>query len=155
MKKLLLISLLLSTVLFAGSLSGSLKVGEAFPNVTLKDQFDKPLSVNKNDRWVLMAFEKSVAIGVADYFKTKPKGYLKKAHIKYISDISTMPSFITSMFALPKMKTYPFSVMLIRDDSGKMYRIKEGKATLYRVKNGTIKAIEFVTVEALGNTIGE
>jgi len=155
MKKMLLISLLLSTVLFAGSLYDSLKVGDAFPDVTLKDQFDKPLSLNKDDRWVLLTFEKRVAIDVADYFKTKPKGYLKKAHIKYISDISTMPSFITSMFALPKMKAYPFSVMLIRDDSGKTYVRKEGKATLYRVKNGTIKAIYFVTVQSLRSTMGE
>ncbi len=149
MKKWLLISLLGSAMLLAG-----VKAGDPFPRITLPDQFGKSLSVSRDDRFVLIAFEKDVAIGIADDLKARPKGYLKKHHIKYISDISSMPSFITSMFALPKMKQYPFSVMLIRDGSGKGYEREKGKATLYRLKGGRVTAVDFIAPGDLGRATG-
>ena len=144
----LLISLLFTATLFSG-----LKRGENFPNITLKDQFGKVLKVEASDRLVFVTFEKETAIKSADFFKNKPKGFFKKAHIKYLSDISTMPSFITSMFALPKMKEYPFSVMLIRDDLGKELDKEEGKVTVYRLRNRKITAIGFVDPKQLSSVL--
>ena len=142
MKNILLISLLFTATLFSG-----LKRGENFPDIVLKDQFGKVLKIEAPDRLIFVTFEKETAIKTADFFKKKPKGFLKKAHIKYLSDISTMPSFITSMFALPKMREYPFSVMLIRDDLGHELDKKEGKVTVYRLRNRKITAIGFVDPE--------
>jgi len=148
MKKLLLISLLLTVTLFA-----DYKVGEKLPGITLQDQFGKTMKVNDNDRLLLFSFEKEVAIKTADLLKSKSKGYLQAHHIKYISDISKMPSFITSMFALPKMKKYPFSVMLIENDLGKSFAKKEGKVTLYRLKKQKITDIQFVDPRALDSVL--
>ena len=148
MKKLLLISVLLTITLFA-----DYKVGEKLPDITLQDQFGKTMKVNSNDRLLLLSFEKEVAIETADLLKTKSKGYLQAHHIKYISDISKMPSFITSMFALPKMKKYPFPVMLIENDFGKSFAKKEGKVTLYRLKKQKITDIQFVDPSALDSVL--
>ena len=148
MKKILLVSLLLTASLFPG-----LKRGENFPDIILKDQFGKVLKIEASDRLVLVTFEKETAIKSADVFKTKPKGFLKKSHIKYLSDISTMPSFITSMFALPKMREYPFSVMLIRDDLGHELDKKGGKVTVYRLRNRKIESIGFVDPEQLSSVL--
>jgi len=139
MKKLLLISTLLTASLFA-----EFKVGDTFPKTLLEDQFEKSMEVKSSDKLVIMAFEKDVSIEISTFLKAQPKDFMAKEHLKYISDISTMPSFITSMFALPKMKKYPFSVMLIEDDFGKQFNKKDEKVTLYKLKNRKITAIEFI-----------
>jgi hypothetical protein len=147
MKKLLLISTLLTASLFAG-----FKAGETLPKIALNDQFEKPWKVESSDILLIMAFEKDVSIEISDFLKAQSKGFMTQRHMKYISDISAMPSFITSMFALPKMKKYPFSVMLINDDFGKQFDREEGKVTVYRLKNNKITAIEFVDPKKL-NTL--
>ncbi len=148
MKKILLISAMLLT-----SLVAEIKIGTPFPQLYLRDQFDETIEIDKRTRYVVIAFEKNVAVAVASYFRNRPKGFLKRNRIVYISDISAMPSFITSFFALPKMKKYPFSVLLIRDDRGKIFDKKESKATLYTLKNGIVVAKTFVTPENLAKAL--
>ena len=139
MKHLLLISLLLT-----GSLLADFKVGDKLPDITLLDQFDKEFTVEDKDTLVIMAFEKDISVVVNEYLKTKPGTYLASHNAKFISDISTMPALITSMFALPKMKKYPFSVMLINDDFGAQFNRKEGMITIYILKKHTIEEIRYV-----------
>lgn len=142
MKHLLLISLLLTGTLFA-----DFNVGDKLPAITLNDQFDKEFTVDAKDTLIIMAFEKDISVVVNDYLKTQPASFLETHNAKYISDISTMPSFITSMFALPKMKKYPFSVMLINDDFGNQFNRQKGKITIYTLKNNKIQSIDFFTPE--------
>ena len=139
MKHLLLISLLLT-----GSLLADFKVGDKLPDITLLDQFDKEFTVEDKDTLVIMAFEKDISVVVNEYLKTKPGTYLASHNAKFISDISTMPALITSIFALPKMKKYPFSVMLINDDFGAQFNRKEGMITIYILKKHTIEEIRYV-----------
>lgn len=146
MKHLLLVSLLLTTSLFA-----DFKVGDTLPAINLPDQFDKELSVEAKDTLLIMAFEKDISVVVNEYLKTKPGDYLASHHAKYISDISTMPSLITSMFALPKMKKYPFSVMLINDDFGKGFNRQKGKVTVYILNKHKIKEIRYIDPQAIAS----
>ncbi|BAF72031.1 hypothetical protein [Sulfurovum sp. NBC37-1] len=144
MKKYLLAALVLSVTLFA-----DIKVGDAFPKITLQDQFGKAHMLSRQDRLILMAFEKDVSIGLSDYLKNKGNTFLSQYHARFISDISSMPSFITSMFALPKMRKYPFPLLLIRDDSGKIFDRREGKITVYTLKNFKVSSVKFLTVKDL------
>ena len=144
MKKLFFNLLLITSFTFAG-----LHKGEHFPLLALQDQFGKNASIKDSDRLVLMAFDKETAIAVADFLKKQSKGFLAGHHCTYISDISTMPSFITSMFALPKMKKYPFSVLLIKNEAGKQFEKKTGKVTVYRLKHAQITSVEFKEAKAL------
>ncbi len=143
MKQLLLISLLLT-----GSLFADFKVGDTLPEIKLQDQFEQEFKVEDKDTLLIMAFEKDLSVVVNEYLKQQPKSFLATHHAKYISDISAMPSFITSMFALPKMKKYPFSVMLINDDFGKQFNSVEGKITVYKLKKNKIKEIILLSPEA-------
>ncbi len=111
MKHLLLISLLFTGILFA-----DFKVGDKLPAITLPDQFNKVHKVEAKDTLIIMAFEKETSIAISDYLKTKPASFLTTQHAKYISDISAMPSFISSLIAEPKMKKLSFSILLIKDD---------------------------------------
>ena len=144
MKHLLLISLLLT-----GALWADFKVGDHLPPITLKDQFEKEFKVEPADTLLILAFEKDISVTVTDYLKNKPSAFLADNHAKYISDISTMPSFITSMFALPKMKKYPFSVLLIRDNFGEQFDREQGKITVYKLKNNMVQSVQFITADDL------
>ena len=150
MKHAFLISLFLTAILFA-----DFKVGDKLPTITLADQFEKEYKVEAKDRLVIMAFEKDISIAVSDYLKTKPASFLKTQHAKYISDISSMPSFITSMFAMPKMKKYPFSVMLINDGFGKQFNRTEGRITVFKLKNHKITSIDFVSPKAISTLFAQ
>lgn len=142
--KRLMLSLLMTTALFA-----EFKAGEKLPLLSLPDQFDNKLQIKSTDRVLIISFEKETSSAINDYLKTKPANYLQEHHAWYIGDISAMPSLITTMFAIPKMKKLPFSVMLIKDDFGKNFSRKEGKITVYKIKNHTVTAVEFVAPERL------
>ena len=143
MKQLLLVSLL-----FTGSLFADFKVGDTLPQIKLQDKFEQELKVEDKDTLLIMAFEKDLSVVVNEYLKQQPKSFLETHHAKYISDISTMPSMITKLFAMPKMKKYPFSVMLINDDFGKQFNSLEGKITIYKLRKQKIEEILFLSPEA-------
>lgn len=145
MKKYILSFLLVFTV----ALNAEFKVGEKLPPITLPDQFEKNLKVEKTDTLLMISFEKEVSAKIKEYLETKPKGFLNKHHTKYISDISGMPSFVTSWFAIPKMKKYPFSIMLIHDEFGKNFSKQEGKITVYKIKDHNVVAIEHISPDKL------
>jgi len=141
--------LLMIPLLLTGTLFAEFKVGEKLPSISLPDQFENTLQVKSTDRLLILAFEKDISSAINDYLKTQPADYLKEHHARYISDISAMPSLITSMFAMPKMKKFPFSIMLINDDLGKEFGKEEGKITVYRIENHQIKAVEFIAPDQL------
>lgn len=145
MKKIMMISFLLTAMLFA-----ELKVGENFPSLTLVDQFDKKMEVNK-DAKVLLSFEKDISFKIKEFLDEQEKDYLSKNNTIYISDISSMPSIITSWFAIPKMKKFPFQIALIYDeDEAERLSREEGKVTVVTLKENVIESIEFVVAEELG-----
>lgn len=146
MKHLVLISLLFTSTLFA-----DFNVGDTLPHITLKDQFNKEFTVEAKDTLLIMAFEKDVSVALNKYLKKQPGTYLVSHHAKYISDISAMPSFITSLFALPKMKKYPFSVMLIKNHFGKLFNHQKGKITLYTLKKHKITHIRYVSPKSFAS----
>lgn len=138
MKKILL-SLMLVVSLFA-----EFKVGDKIEDFTLPDQFDNNITFNSDIKTIIMTFEKDVAVGVNDFLKTKDKEFLIKNSTIFIADISSMPSFVTSMFALPKMRKYPYSVGLIYDEFGEKFNIQDEKITIYKVNQNEIKEILFI-----------
>ena len=139
--KILIASLLLVNTLFA-----EIKVGEAFPSLTLVDQFDTKTAIKtKGSTTLLLSFEKDVSASIKAYIGSKEKDFLSKNNIMYISDISSMPSFITSMFAIPKMKKFTFNISLIYDEKeAKLLDRKKGKVSVITLKNNIIKTIKYV-----------
>ncbi len=147
--------LLLLSLFFAETLMADFRVGDGLPGITLPDQFDKEYNIRADDTTLIMAFEKDVSGAINEYLKTKSGTFLADHHAKYISDISAMPSIITNMFALPKMKKYPFSMLLIYDDFGKQFNRQEGKISVFRLKFGIIQSIDFITDTELPSLFSE
>lgn len=143
--RLLFLSLLLITQLSASVL----KVGDRFPDIVLPDQFGEETRIEPDDKTILLAFEKKVSVKINEFLKARPATFLDEHACRYISDISSMPSLVTKVFVLPKMKDYPFKLLLIHDDIGEMFEREEGKISLYSLDQGVVRSIRFITGEEL------
>lgn len=151
MKRLPKMKILITSLLLISTLFAEIKVGEAFPTLTLVDQFDTKTEIQtKGSTTLLLSFEKDVSSSIKKYIDTKEKDFLTKNNIMYISDISSMPSFITSWLAIPKMKKFDFKISLINDEKEALFLDrKEGKVTVVTLKNNIIKTLNFVKAKDL------
>jgi len=105
------------------SLTNDITVGKVLPNITIKDQFDKPISIKTDTKKAIFVFTKNSAHTVRELLDSKPENYLSNKKITFIADISGMPSIISSMFAIPDLKKHKYSVMLIKnEDIAKKYK---------------------------------
>lgn len=139
--KILFQIILFGTIAFATTL----KVGDTIEPFDLKDQFDKTTQVNSKDyKTIIVAFEKDTAAWVNEYLKDKSESYLKDNSALFISDINGMPYIITKMFALPKMRKYNYSLLLIYDEID-TFPSQEEKLTVLKIQNDKIVDISFIT----------
>ncbi|MBD3808471.1 MAG: hypothetical protein IE880_07135 [Epsilonproteobacteria bacterium] len=141
MKQLITI-LLLTLALFAAEY----KIGDTIDPINTKDQFEKDHNITKLPKTIVIAFEKESSYLFNDYMKNKNGDFLEQNNILFIADISQMPSFVTTSFALPKMRTYNYPVLLIKDENTAFkYPYKEEMLTILNTKNNTIQNINFAS----------
>ena len=141
---------LLILALFALSLyANSFEVNQDIGSFSLPNQFDEKQTIDSSIKTIIVSFEKGTGKDINQFLSTKDKDFLKNHHAAFIANISGMPSIITKMFALPKMRDYKHSVLLIYDEEDKRFVSQEGKSTLYRLENGVIKSISYITKEDL------
>lgn len=140
MKKLILIiTLLLSISAFAETIT----VGSVI-DFSAKDQFDRVNSTTEATRFLLFAAHKKTSDFLLVYLDKKDKGYLENNKILYIADIHGMPSLISKMFALPKMRKLSYSILLIQDDkAGKIFPLEENKLTVIKLKANVVQSIKY------------
>ena len=135
---LFIIILLFVNPLFAENL----QVGQTITPFSLPDQFGKKHIVNSQDYSILIITgEKDISIMLNKYLKTKKKTFLPEHHAIYISDIHSMPSLITRFFALPKMRKYPFKLLLIYDKEKNIFPMKDKSVTVIQLHNNKISSI--------------
>ena len=131
MKKIILAILAIGTLIFSGcsdkkvdnpniqhikSLTDTISVGKILQNITLKDQFDKPISLSKDTKKVIFVFKKASGHTARNMLDSKPDDYLSNKNVAFIADISGMPSIIASMFAIPDFQKHKYPVMLIKNE---------------------------------------
>ncbi|WP_419766365.1 MAG: hypothetical protein ACNI28_06300 [Arcobacter sp.] len=144
LKKLLLLPLL-SLFLYANSFELNQDIG----SFSLPNQFDEKQTIDNSIEMIIVSFEKGTGKDINQFLSTKDKDFLKNHHAAFIANISGMPSIITKMFALPKMRDYKHSILLIYEEDDKRFISKEEKSTLYRLENGVIKSISYITKKDL------
>lgn len=139
MKKLLLV---LSS-LMAFSLNATvLTQGQTMPIIGLQDQHDILQQVNSNTQRIL--FSRDMAGSKIIQASIEALGGKLPENVIYIADISGMPSIISKLFALPKMKKYSFPVAL--DKEGEITSTlpsKEDNASLINLDNMKITEVQF------------
>lgn len=125
-------------------LASSTSFSATLKAVTLPDQFETQTALDESTKWLVFSAEKDVSDQVNKAFEEMKITDIKFLNGIYVSDISKMPSMVTSMFALPKMKKYPFKIVLDQDGAPTSTWPKEkGKATLLVLKNLEIVSTQY------------
>jgi len=131
------------------------KVGQSAMPLDLNDQFGKRYTLKAMPKTLIMAFEKGTGATVNEYLTLQEKGYLAKNKAAFVADISQMPKFITESFALPKMRKYTHTVLLIQDEEqGLNFPAQEDKITVMKFRGNFLTKVEFIeTAEQLKKAI--
>ncbi|MDZ4728060.1 MAG: hypothetical protein SH817_18040 [Leptospira sp.] len=118
-------------------------VGDIFPTLDLKDQFDQTREISPNTKKVIFIADMDASKTIHSILEKEDKNYLESKQIILISDIHKMPSIITSLFALPKMKKYSYTIHLIREEKiGDPFPRTKGSATLIKLDSRKIIEIK-------------
>lgn len=150
MFKKLLITIFLGVAVYANPLA----VDSLVPQLQIKDQFEKEHTLDANVKTILFASDKETSDILRDYLLSKGDDVLIRNSAVYVADISGMPSIITKFIALPKMKKYPFSILLLDDTNKDNFAKEEGKIIIYSVDNLKVTNITKVsTAKELENII--
>ena len=150
MIKKLLFTILLGLSAFANTLT----VGSNIPTLTIKDQFEKDNIVDENIKTIIFSATKTENTTIKEFLQSKDKELLATNKAVYIADITGMPSLITKFVAMPKMKDYPFSVLLIDEANKTLFPVKEDMISIISLENGKITDIKYVkTTEELGQNL--
>lgn len=141
MIKNIILTIALSVYLMANQFNIDQKIG----SFALSDQFDKIYTIDNMVKTLIVSFEKDTGKDVNEFLAAQKVDFLEKNNAVFIANISGMPSIITSLFALPKMKKYKHSILLIYNENDKRFLQKSEKTTVYKIDNGVIKSINFIS----------
>lgn len=128
--------------------ANSLTVGTDIPTLTVKDQFEKEHIIDANIKTIIFSATKTEGTTIKEFLLTKDKDYLTTNKAAYVADITGMPGLITKFIALPKMKDYPFSVLLIDEANKTLFPVKEDMISIISLENGKVTDIKYVKTAA-------
>ncbi len=139
MKKLVLSLSLTCLVLPAIAQVSPLRAGDSLPALKLNDQHDKPAAIPADLQQVIFAADKAGSALVTDWLDKQPADWLVRTKRVYLADIHKMPGLVTRMFALPKLRDKPYTIVLGRE-AGElgMFPQREGCVTLLPVTAGKV-----------------
>lgn len=137
-------------ILIAASVWGiPYKIGQSVVPLDLQDQYGKRATFKVMPKTLILAYEKETAATVNEFLNGQVSGYLKKYNAAFVADISGMPNFITEAFALPKMRKYSHTVLLIRDEEeGLKFPGKEEKITVMKFNGNVVASITYISTAA-------
>ena len=123
-----------------------LDLGKKFHPMELSDQFGKKHGVDAvNCSLLLITAQKDISLKLKDFIVKQKPDFLNRHHACVISDIHGMPTLITRFFALPKMRKYPFDVLLIYKKEQNPFPIREEAITVLTLgKDNTVTSIRYV-----------
>ena len=139
---------LFTVLLGLSAFANSLTIGTDIPTLTVKDQFEKDHTVDANIKTIIFSATKTEGTTIKEFLLTKDKDYLTTNKAVYIVDITGMPSLITKFIAMPKMKDYPFSVLLIDEANKTLFPVKEDMISIISLENGKVTDIKYVKTAA-------
>ena len=142
--------IIITTLLLISTLLANLKTDDIFPTLTLIDQFDNKIEVQKKgSSKVIISFEKDVSLAIKIFLDTKDDNFLAENNITYISDVSSVPSFLVGWVLLPKLKKFPYRVALLYDNKKESLNHQEGRVSIFTLDDGRVVGMEFVEAKEL------
>jgi len=110
------------------------------------DQWEKPIELNEQTKWLVITQSKDAGKIVKESFESLELKDLTQLNMLYLADISGMPGFITSMFAIPKMRDYAFQIGLINED-GQLGALELTSLDSEKVSVVSLKNLEVVDTQ--------
>lgn len=141
MQKLLWVVMLLG---WSFASAAELKVGDAIPAFSAKDQHGESFELKPGLRTMLVAFDMSDGKAANKQLSEKGATYLTERNAVFVSNIHGMPG-IGRAFALPKMRKYPHRIVLADSETllAPFPKQKERVTVLTLDSAGKIEAIKF------------
>lgn len=111
----------------------------------LYDQHGEFINLTPETRWLVFSHDKDGGAWTKEALDKLEITNLEELGGIYLADISKMPSLITKMFAMPKMKKYAFKMAIDKDGSisENLPRL-DGRVTLIKLDN--LKAVRIKQV---------
>jgi NADPH-dependent ferric siderophore reductase len=136
--------------LVSGALAAAeLRVGDAFPYLSLPDQHGQAYALPSDTARVLFAADKLGSDLLNGFLAQQPDDYLGRRHVVYIADISSMPAIVTRLFALPKMRERPYRIMLADEAAAVAFLPRQaGAVTVVHLRERQVVSIGFLSTEA-------
>lgn len=130
-------------------------VGSTLPALTLKDQHDQEQKITSETKSIIFAKDMDANKLVTKALEGATGKTLPERGSVFVADISGMPKLIGKMFAMPKMKKYPYLILLDRDGAAtKEFAVKPKQITVVTLNNFKIEAIDyFDSADALKKVI--
>ena len=113
-------------------------------NVSFEDQWDVSHAISEQTQWLIFSSHKDGGKWVKESLTELEVTDLEAYKIVYVADISAMPSFITSMFAIPKMQDLAFKIYLDKEgDATVNWPRNQEQVSVYKVENGTFAGTQY------------
>lgn len=123
--------------------AAELQVGDTAPALSLNDQHDTPRTTLSARRFLLFSADKDGANLADEVLEGQTAEMLEQAGLTYVADISGMPSMVTKMFAMPKLRKRPYPVLLGRTSEDTMTLPRQaGHVTVIEIVSGSVTAID-------------
>ncbi|MBP7282038.1 MAG: hypothetical protein KBA66_10695 [Leptospiraceae bacterium] len=142
MRYFILILIFISTQLFGSPLT----IGDELRLLDYETQQDEKVSIPKETKTIVFTSEMEASKIAHEVFENLGDTYLKQKSAVFISDINRMPFLITKFVALPKMRSYKYTIHLIKDEGpGLIFPKEKGKLTVISLNEFKITSIQFVS----------
>lgn len=124
---------------------------QTLPATQFQDANEQSIELTPQTQWVLLSSEKAAGKAVKESLEALKLTDLAAQGGIYIADVSAMPSFITKLFAIPKMQDYSFRMAVVHDEQQLTdWPKKEDHVTAMKLNNLKIESVEyFDSAEAL------
>lgn len=123
-----------------------LKPGTPIPEIQWEDQFEEPISLAKDTKKIIYSNSKDGSKVFTTAFESKKQEYFIKHKALVLADIRKMPSIISKLIAIPKMRKYEYKIALIRSDEKAIpFPSEENQVSLIVVENGKLKSVAYTS----------
>jgi hypothetical protein len=129
---------------------------DAFPPLSLPDQYGEQRAITAETRLVLFAADRPASDVLNGFLKAQPGDLLAQRRAEYVADISSMPALITRLVALPRMRERPYRILLVEEASMVDFLPRQPSAvTVLRLTEGSVDEVLFAESEnALAEILG-
>ena len=104
------------------------------------------IKIPKGIKLIVVSFEKETGAFINGYLNSQSPNYLKVHDAVFIADINNIPSIITKMFALPKLRKYKHPIYINYDEKFQdIVPSKEEMVTLIHVKESVVTDISYIS----------